>query len=56
MALEALLGQMAVVGHGRETLQNASRHLETLKAKGKKVLFELPVAEPKDGGGYVVLF
>lgn len=37
VALEALLGQMAVAGHGRETLQNASRHLENLKAKGKKV-------------------
>ncbi|CAM9712319.1 unnamed protein product, partial [Hapterophycus canaliculatus] len=36
VALEALLGRMAVVGHGRETLHNASRHLETLKAKAKK--------------------
>ncbi|CAB1102286.1 unnamed protein product [Ectocarpus sp. CCAP 1310/34] len=36
VALEALLGEIATVGHGRETLQNASRHLESLKAKHKK--------------------
>lgn len=36
VALEALLGQMTVVGHGRETFNNASKHLETLKAKTKR--------------------
>ncbi|CAN0451645.1 unnamed protein product, partial [Ectocarpus sp. 12 AP-2014] len=36
VALEALLGEIATVDHGRETLQNASRHLESLKAKHKK--------------------
>ncbi|CAM9479512.1 unnamed protein product, partial [Scytosiphon promiscuus] len=36
VALEALLGQMTVIGHGQETFHNASKHLETLKAKTKR--------------------